>query len=292
MSVPSTLPQGFPSPIRTIMARLGGRPEDSAVLHHAGALATLFGAHVNCVHVPAEPPPIATLAGEGAPPDSWGFQPVSSHARDERAAAARHSFNAWRTGNAWPVSGDPAASSVTVGYADLDGDEPSILAERARLADLTVLARPEGLVSLFVFDSLLSGSGRPVLMVPPAPAGPAPGAVVAWNGSIQSARALAAGIPLMQAAGGEVAILSVAERNRHAAASDAVAFLRWHGIDATIATPTEGDVGTQLLTLARQRGAGLMVSGAYSHGRLRQLLFGGVTAHLVQHADLPILFAG
>ncbi len=108
----------------------------------------------------------------------------------------------------------------------------------------------------------------------------------------EQALAARAAIPLLQASGGGVAILCVAERNRRAVASEAVEYLRWHGIDATVAAPTAEHVGAQLLAFAHERGAGLIVSGAYSHSRLRQLLFGGVTGHLVERADLPVLFAG
>lgn len=289
---PSPVPAPlFPSPVRTILARLSGHPDDSAVLRHAGDLAAAFGAHVGCVHVPSEPPPMAELAGEGT--SDWrGFKPPKDEARDERAGAARRAFNAWRTEHGWPVSGDAGIASVTVGYGDIDGDEAIVLTERARVADLAILARPDGLASLLVFDSLLAGSGRPMLMVPPATPSQMRGAVVAWNGSLQSSRALGASVPFLQAFGGDVAILSVAERNRRATAADAVAYLRWHGIEAMIATPTTENVGVQLLALAHERGAGLIVSGAYSHGRLRQLLFGGVTAHLVERADVAVLFAG
>lgn len=280
----------FPSPIRTILVRLSGRVDDGSVLGRAADLARTFGAHVGCVHVPSEPPPIADLAGGGS---NWrGFPAPGDDASEVRAAQARRSFNDWRTEHGWAVSGDARTAAVTVGYADLDGDEATVLTERARVADLVILARPDGLASLFVFDSLLSGGGRPMLMVPPGAPAKTGGAVVAWNGSLQSARALGAAIPLLRASGGEVAILCVAERNRRAVASEAVEYLRWHGIAATVPAPTAEHVGAQLLELAHERGAGLIVSGAYSHSRLRQLLFGGVTAYLVERADIPVLFAG
>lgn len=282
-------PTRFASPVRTILAPLGGTSDDAAVLDQAGDIAALFGAHVACVHVPAEPPPIADLAGTV----EWkGFRPAPDEARDRRAGAARAAFNAWRTARGWPVSGDPAAAGVTAGYAELDGDEAAILAERARVADLIVVAKPGGLAPLFVFDSLLTGSGRPLLMASPGSPRPMRGAVVAWNGSVQAARAIAAGVPLIRALGGEVTVLCVAERNRKGSAADAVSYLRWHGIAAVTAQPTDEHVGAQLLAIARDRGAGLVVSGAYSHSRLRQLLFGGVTGYLVENADIAVLFAG
>ncbi|MCC6737040.1 MAG: universal stress protein [Bauldia sp.] len=292
MSVAASLsPDGarrFPTPVRTILARLSGGPEDAGVLGHAGDLAAAFGAHVNCLHVPSEPPDMAELTGA---PAFKGFGRRPDHDRDTRSAAARQAFNAWRQQRGWPVSGDPAAGVVTVGYGERDGDEATILAERARVADLVAIARPDALAALFVFDSLLSGGGRPLLMVPPHPARAMRGAVVAWNGSVQAARALGAGVPLLRALGGNVTVLCVAERDRQGSAADAVTYLRWHGIEAAIAEPTTEPVGAQLLALARDRDAGLLVSGAYSRSRLRQLLFGGVTGYLAEHADIPVLLA-
>ena len=34
---------------------------------------------------------------------------------------------------------------------------------------------------------------------------------------------------------------------------------------------------------------GLLCMGAYSHSRLRQLILGGVTRHVLEHADLPVM---
>jgi nucleotide-binding universal stress UspA family protein len=48
-------------------------------------------------------------------------------------------------------------------------------------------------------------------------------------------------------------------------------------------------VGAGLLGAARDFGADLMCQGAYSHSRLRQLILGGVTRHVLENADLPIL---
>ena len=36
-------------------------------------------------------------------------------------------------------------------------------------------------------------------------------------------------------------------------------------------------------------GADLLIIGAYSHSRMRQIVLGGVTEHLLDHAGLPVL---
>jgi nucleotide-binding universal stress UspA family protein len=34
-----------------------------------------------------------------------------------------------------------------------------------------------------------------------------------------------------------------------------------------------------------------LVKGAFTRNRLRQMIFGGATSHIMQHADLPLFMA-
>ncbi|HWT97658.1 MAG TPA: universal stress protein, partial [Terriglobales bacterium] len=52
-----------------------------------------------------------------------------------------------------------------------------------------------------------------------------------------------------------------------------------------------GNTTQRLLQAAAEQQAGLMVMGAYSHGRLRQMVLGGVTRDMIHHAGLPVLLA-
>jgi Universal stress protein family len=47
-------------------------------------------------------------------------------------------------------------------------------------------------------------------------------------------------------------------------------------------------VGATLLKLARDEGADLLVMGAYSHSPATEVVLGGVTRHILAHADLPV----
>jgi nucleotide-binding universal stress UspA family protein len=67
--------------------------------------------------------------------------------------------------------------------------------------------------------------------------------------------------------------------------------LRQDTAEGIPADPPADSVGADLLSTAERTGAGLIVMGAYTHGRMRQIVFDGVTSHIVQNAGLPVLMA-
>jgi nucleotide-binding universal stress UspA family protein len=70
-------------------------------------------------------------------------------------------------------------------------------------------------------------------------------------------------------------------------------FLGWHGISAqrVAGAATAGSIGANLLATAAREHAGLLVMGAYTHGRFREMVLGGVTDHVLHHATIPVLLA-
>ena len=52
-----------------------------------------------------------------------------------------------------------------------------------------------------------------------------------------------------------------------------------------------GAVGACMLKEAADIGADLMLKGAYTQSRLRQMIFGGATSHILSNAELPVLMA-
>ena len=75
--------------------------------------------------------------------------------------------------------------------------------------------------------------------------------------------------------------------------AEVVAYLARHGIAAEARGFETGDrsVGETLLDEGREVGADLIVLGGYGHSRTRELVFGGVTQHVLVHADIPVLLA-
>ena len=65
-----------------------------------------------------------------------------------------------------------------------------------------------------------------------------------------------------------------------------------HGIAAQFqGFSAPDDRGAGLLAAARASGADLLVMGAWGHSRLAELIVGGVTRHLFQHADRALFVA-
>ncbi len=137
---------------------------------------------------------------------------------------------------------------------------------------------------------LVMQCGRPVLVVPQAPATQAfDHVMVAWKDTREARRAALDALPLLRRAT-QVTIVEIAADAALAAARQRLADIaRWlagHGIPAeVIAAVSSGDDATQLEFLARDTGADLIVAGAYGHSRLREWAFGGVTRTLLQRGD-------
>jgi hypothetical protein len=147
-------------------------------------------------------------------------------------------------------------------------------------------------------ERLALESGRPVLAIPYVGRYREIGrnVVVAWKAGRESARAVFDALPLL--AGAEtVEILEIKERRDGgdflSPDTTIAASLARHGIKATVRTSVAGDIGIgdEILSRVADAGADLLVMGAYGHSRMREMIFGGATRHLVRHMTLPTLFS-
>ena len=177
------------------------------------------------------------------------------------------------------ASGDVPFDVVKFERTPLDA-----LLEAGKLADLIVVSRACG----FAGD-LAVEAGAPVLVTGKAALRlPLAAACVAWNGGSQAAAALRAAVPLLQDCA-SVSVLAVAEQATAAfPATDALRYLARHGIKAELAElAKQGSVEETLANEVARQGAQLLVMGAYSHSRMRELLFGGVTRYFLEQEDGP-----
>lgn len=166
-----------------------------------------------------------------------------------------------------------------------------------RVFDVIVLARPGEewqSPSMVTLESALFESGRPVLIAPPAsPRSLATHVLIAWNRSTEQARATAFAMPLLRRAE-RITILTV-EGSTVAGPSgvELARSLKMNGIAAEPITVAPGKVsaGETILKKAEELGCDLIVKGAYTQSRLRQMIFGGATRHILANANLPVLMA-
>jgi nucleotide-binding universal stress UspA family protein len=175
---------------------------------------------------------------------------------------------------------------------------------RARCTDLVVLGQPDpdesgGATGADFPEYVAMNCGGPSLMIPYATRRAKIGerALVAWNASVEAARAVHFAIPLLKRA----KVVEIAIFNPESASEDVYGvppgvniqgFLGRHDIKAdVIAKTTDEEVGKALLSLAENSGCDLLVMGCYGHARFREILLGGATRSVLKSTIVPVLMA-
>ncbi|MGH6865188.1 MAG: universal stress protein [Methyloceanibacter sp.] len=179
---------------------------------------------------------------------------------------------------------------------------PHNFAYSARQVDLTILGQPrdgDPLIGQYALvERCLFASGRPVIIVPAAPAKVTftGTIVVAWDGSAEAARAFNDALTFLKSAKRVVLLTGVTpEQAEHGAPpiDDMVAHLERHGIAPEVErVPVgEGDLGRLLLSKAKEFNADTIVMGAFHHSRWREFILGGVTLTMLEQATIPLFMA-
>jgi nucleotide-binding universal stress UspA family protein len=148
---------------------------------------------------------------------------------------------------------------------------------------------------MLTLEAGLFESGRPVLIAPPTPPKQlGENVLIAWNCSTEQARTTAFAMPLLRRAQ-KVTVLTVEGATVPGPTGAQMArSLKLNGIPAeSIALKGERgrNAGDVILARARELGCDLLIKGAYTQSRIRQMIFGGTTRHILAHANLPVLMA-
>jgi nucleotide-binding universal stress UspA family protein len=231
--------------------------------------------------------------------DMAGAIPLES-LRDENleeARRARQIFESFMAEQAVPRTGT-AASSLSYGWLDEAPEGEGFVGSYGRVFDVIVMSRPEArTIGLHVraLESGLFESGRPVLLAPPSPPRQlGTNVLIAWNCSTEQARITALAMPLIRNAE-RVTVLSVKGGTEVPGppADQAVQYLQRNGIAATLSVVDVAGrtTGEAVLAAAQSLNCDLLIKGAYTQSRLRQMIFGGATRHILGHATLPVLMA-
>jgi nucleotide-binding universal stress UspA family protein len=259
---------------RTVVTFAGPRSHTACVLETACMLAEPSGRVVVLAGPPVTMQTAHAMAGGAPPPDSHEAELRAAHDLYQRATAARGERRNWR------VASQPI---------DLD------LIEASLTADLLVL--PNGREPALEIPRIVAGAACSVLLVPTefhrAPAFRR--ALIAWNESQSASRAIRGALPLLAKAD-EVAVMRVCEPDEQidvtGRTSRVVSWLADHGIDSygCEMARCETDVSGTLLETAAERGADLLIAGAYGRDWV-PLWYGGISARLVRDAPVTCLVA-
>ena len=279
---------------RTILACLSDSDSAEATLGLALMLGNAHQAHVEAIHVRPDAAAAVPLIGEGMSGAMVEEMMAAADAQaTERANRLRGQFAAVCERGNVPLAGEPATEPrFSAAWREEAGREEEVLANAGRLTDLVVFAHPDAdrdSPSIMSLNAVLMESGRPLLLAPAVlPSALGHRVAVFWNGSAEASRAVLAARPILKQAE-TVWIFSAIEGDR-ASPGELAGYLAWHGIKAEMHSfSTAGQAGPALLKEAAEMGCDLIVMGAYTHSRLRQLILGGVTRHVLHAAQLPVL---
>ncbi len=281
--------------MKTILVPLTGHDNDAKALDAAFLVARRFQARIHCLHV--EPDPMRIVS-------QVAVQQFSSRLGNVELIHAMEKEAKFRRGNADAAYEAFLERRFKNASADekptlerIEGDPVSETISAARYRSLLVLARA-GEGGEFGRDSIaniLVGSGRPILIASDGPMDSVGTVVaIAWKESAEAARAVGAAMPFLTGANRAFVLAapeSAGGKCESEAAERLAKSLRDEGLaaEAHIASPGTASATETLLKAARGKGADLLVMGAYSHSRMRELVFGGFTRDVLKACDLPVL---
>jgi nucleotide-binding universal stress UspA family protein len=231
--------------------------------------------------------------------DPAGSIPLESYRQEsqEEAAQARKLFDTFMQQRGVPRASG-TGGGLSCGWLDDAPEGESFVGSYGRVFDITVLSRPDantiGLHNRAI-ESGLFESGRPILLSPPAPPKDiGTNVLIHWNCSTEQARATAFAMPLLLTAQ-RVTVLTVSggQAVPGPTAEQLLKHLQHNGIAAkSMTVGLEGrNTGEAILRACRAEGCDLLVKGAFTQSRLRQMIFGGATSHILANAELPVLMA-
>jgi nucleotide-binding universal stress UspA family protein len=284
--------------IKSILVPLPGPQAAAVSLKAAFSIAASFDAHVEALHAR----PDARMIAAAYMSDTMSGPMIEQVMKDTESQSLQ---NARKTREAFDKACAAAkvryaekpgrTAGVTAAWREDTGEEDQLLRRYGRIADLIVLPRPTADLDVGIrlsLEAALMETGRPLLLVPPkAPAKIGGNIAIAWNGSTEAARAVDEAKPFLANAR-KVTILTAAEKNLNIDPEGLQSFLAWHGVKAAIEkVRVRGDVGKALVSTAVRVGADMLVMGAYSHSRVREMILGGVTRHVISEVPMTALMA-
>lgn len=274
--------------MKSILAVSEGGPDAVMSFQLAARVAGEFDGAVDALHLPVGPAGgmVGGLAMSGE------AMPLIMNLDDERLEArSAESARAYKE-IAAAIKGSTYTPAKT---ATLDA-----MVAIGRCSDIVVLGRPGAdpeNVAPATVEAALYECARAVMIAPPtAGSGMFNSVVVAWNGSFQAARALQYAMPFLEKAS-KVTLLVVGSTPDDVGASYLARNLARDGINANIDAIDPGAAsgrarGRALLGYTHDKGADLLVMGAYGRGQVLSFLgLGGATGKVISSCRVPLLMA-
>lgn len=286
--------------LKTVLAPVLGNDADTAILNAARAIAEPHGAHIFVVHIHREPRDVLIpQVGMGMSAAMIeGLVEQAENSANEARAASLAAFDRWREANDLVVVEKPAdTKGISISFETLVGEPAGLVARRGRMVDVICVVAPadrESTDDMAVAEAAMLQSGKATLVVPQGVTmSKISGVTVGWNASKEAASAVAHAMPLLETADKVLVMSGIDDDLTEEHLGTFVDSLLWHGVKAQAKSfdASSGSISGRLQAEAREADTHLLVLGAYSHSRLRESIFGGVTDDILTAARIPVLMA-
>lgn len=285
-----TAEHGEDMAIGTLLIHLNDRRRAGRLTGFAKAIAARSRAHIIGLHVYSGLPPLAPVVV----PYGEDVIAAVTQAESREEAAIEQTFREMTT--------DVADRATWISERAAGPDLAEHLMQYGRGADLIMASVADvdwEMAPVLEFPERLAiESGRPVLMVPNHGTFDAPPqhAVIAWNGSRESARAGFDALALFDRSVRYTVLViddEESDERQLLSAERIVAALQRHDVTAALVHKSAADrsIGQAICAETESLGGDLLVMGAYGHSRFREFVFGGATRHVTHHMTLPTLLS-
>lgn len=269
--------------MKTILLHVYPDGQQDARIQCALDLARIFGGHITCLQVTS----LEHFLGADPLGGVYFYGELLAAVREQERAEMER-ITTW-------LRNDGASFD----WLQADGDIGRTIIVQAALADVTLLSQPDHggadrVRPASVIGEVATRALGPILALPSTGKkfDAAGTAVVAWNGSPESAHALRLSLPFLKTAT-SVHVVQVSDEDLASEACAAVRYLARYDIPADFVAerPAGRATGDAVLAAADRLSADYIVMGAYGHARLMETVLGGVTHDLVAGCPLPLLLA-
>ena len=285
--------------IKTILACVSSDEYLHSVLEASQRVASGFNSHIEVLHVRADPRGLVPYTGEGM--DGTMIEEIMDVTEKEsslRASKVNTAFKSFcNTNEHLDLTGDNVRQATTISWNEEVGREDEVLSIRGRLFDIIAVGQPakdQALPSPITLEAALLDTGRPVMLVPPnLPSTTGKHIAVAWESSTEATRAISSALPLLEKAERVTLLVRNPMEPPEISPEHALNRFAWSGISAEILqfSGESEEVGAAYLNRSTEIGADLLVKGAYARARVRQMILGGRTRHIIGNTKIPVLLS-
>lgn len=280
---------------KVLLMPVYSRGDEIERLRGALSLARFFDAHLDVLHAQSKPSDVFNedLFILSAEVRERVVSIMDGGARSQQKELKAHFLELCEQSDV-AVSEQPAGDQPTACWREIEGARSELVALQGRVSDLIVIPHANSGGSSLTFEEAVLHTGRPVLLVPRGMFEfKLSHALVGWNGGLEVSRAVQQSLPFLKKSASVTVAASRDKANERPSTQALADFLAYHGVaaDVRVLDGASDSAGEQLLRMASDLGCDFLVTGAYSHTRLRQSILGGVTRHLLKHAEIPVLMA-